>query len=93
VKASDIAAVLTRCVEIFIGQKFQAYEYFVRARFAPMFRRGVEFKALMSVRREKQQRRFASANLHCGAKSRFFVGAQADCDGSPYVNDIVAGFA
>jgi len=93
VKASDIAAVLTRFVEIFIGQKFQAYEYFLRARFARMFRPGIEFKALMSVRREKQRRRFASADPHCGAKSRFLVGAQADCDGSPCINDVIAGFA
>jgi hypothetical protein len=93
VKASDIAVVSTRFVEIFIGQKFQAYEYFVRARFAQTFRRCIEFKALMSMRREKQQRRFASANPHRGAKSRVFVGAQADCDGSPCINDVIAGFA
>jgi hypothetical protein len=85
--------VLTRFVEIFIGQKFYAYEYFVRARFAQMFRRCIEFKALMSVPREKQQHRFASANPHRGAKSCFSVAPQADCDGSPCVNDVIAGFA
>jgi hypothetical protein len=44
---------LTRFVEIFIGQKFYAYEFFVRARFAQMFRRCIEFSALLSVRRKK----------------------------------------
>jgi hypothetical protein len=32
-------------------------------------------------RRNKQQRRIASANPHNGAKSCFFVAPQADCDG------------
>jgi hypothetical protein len=41
---------LTRFVEIIIGQKFYAYEIFVRARFAQMFRRCIEFSALLSVR-------------------------------------------
>jgi len=36
---------LTRFVEIFIGQKFYAYEFFVRARFARMFRRRIAFSA------------------------------------------------
>jgi hypothetical protein len=44
---------LTRFVEIFIGQKFRTYEFFVRARFAQMFRRCIEFRALLSVRRKK----------------------------------------
>jgi hypothetical protein len=53
VKAFEIKAALTRCVEIFIAQKFCAQEYFVRVRFAQMFRRCIEFSALLSVRREK----------------------------------------
>jgi hypothetical protein len=44
---------LTRFVEIIIGQKFYAYEIFVRARFAQMFRRCIEFSALLSVRPKK----------------------------------------
>jgi len=44
---------LTRCVEIFIGQKFYADEFFVRARFAPMFGRGIAFSTLLSVRPKK----------------------------------------
>jgi len=44
---------LTRSVEIFIGQKFYTYEFFVRARFAQMFRRRIAFSALLSVRRKK----------------------------------------
>jgi len=42
-----------RCVEIFIGQKFYTSEFFVRARFAQMFRRRIEFSALLSVRPKK----------------------------------------
>jgi hypothetical protein len=44
-------------------------------------------------RRNKRQRRFASANPHYGAKSCFFVAPQADCDGWPCVNDVIAGFS
>jgi hypothetical protein len=44
---------LTRFIEILIGQKFYAYEFFVRARFAQMFRRCIEFSALLSVRPKK----------------------------------------
>jgi hypothetical protein len=46
---------LTRCVEIFIVRKFCAHEHFVRARFARMFRRRIEFSALLSVREKKKE--------------------------------------
>jgi hypothetical protein len=51
-----------RVVEILIGQEFCACEFFVHARFAQMFRRCIEFCARLSVRRKKQQHRFATAN-------------------------------
>jgi hypothetical protein len=44
---------LTRLVAIFIGQKFYACEFLVRARFARMFRRRIEFSALLAVRPKK----------------------------------------
>jgi hypothetical protein len=46
---------LTRFVAIFIGQKFYAYEFLVRARFARMFRRRIAFGALPSVRPKKMK--------------------------------------
>jgi hypothetical protein len=82
---------LTRDVEIFIGQKFRASEQFLRARFAQMFRRCIAFSALLPVRREKLQPRFAAANPHYSAKNCVFVVPQADCDGSRGVNDMIAG--
>jgi hypothetical protein len=62
-KASDITAALMRFVQIFIGQKFYAYEFFVRARFAKMFRRCSEFSALLSVRRKKKNETAAWVRL------------------------------
>jgi hypothetical protein len=63
VKASDITAALTRCVEIFIGRKFRAREFFVRARFAQMFRCCIEFSALLSMRGKKTKETTAEIRL------------------------------
>jgi hypothetical protein len=87
---------LTRFVEIFIGQRFYAHEFFVRARFAQMFRRCIAFSALLSVRRKKTKQTTAEIRLGESPLRReklLLCRPQADCDGSPCVNDVIAGFA
>jgi hypothetical protein len=75
-----------------VSQDFDAYEYFVCARFAQMFRRRIEFpRFIVGAAREK------TAQIRLGyprqsAKSCFFIVLQADCDGSPCVKGILVGF-
>jgi hypothetical protein len=67
-----------------VGKNLHAYEYFVRTRFAQqMFRRRIEFSDSLSAQREKQQRRFASADPRHSAKSCPYVVSQTDRDGPP----------
>jgi len=87
---------LTRCVEIFTGQKFYGSEFFVRARFAPMSRRCIEFSALLSVRPKKTKETAVEIRLGESPLRReklLLCRPQADCDGSPWVNDVIARFA